>query len=356
MKRIMKRDLSPHIQTLQNTAVAIGADHVIPFSDLTAEELQQFLHGWQTLSPERRREILKQMVEVTVEYFEYNFDKIFRSFLHDPEADIRLLAVDGLWEDMHLQLIPDLCYLLENDSDYRVRAAAAMGLGRFVDAATMETIDSHTIAPAIDLLRARFNDPLERAPVRRRALESLSSGREDDIEILIESAYYADDPDLSQGALHAMGRTGDAHWVPFLLESMSQGIAELRCEAVEALGLIGDKRSVEHIGYLLQTEADPEVRLAAIIALGQIGGEKAREILAELVAGDDVDDAAAAETAISELEIYELSTHELVSAILESTDIEDEEDDENDDFDFWEDPLDAEIRRLLDDRDNWMRT
>ncbi|NOZ48635.1 MAG: HEAT repeat domain-containing protein, partial [Chloroflexi bacterium] len=340
----MTRDLSPYIKILQDPAQEIDYLQITPFSDLNSAELMQFRAGWATLTPGRQLEVLRVMVQVTEDYFEYDFGKIFAGLLHEPDPQIRLLAIEGLLEDDRPQLIPEICKLLETDSDPEVRAAAAGSLGRFIYAASIELIGERSVAAAKALLRTCYTDPHEALLVRRRALESLAASYEDDIDVLIESAYYADDADMYLSALFAMGRNGDRRWVPYLAEGLSHEIAELRLEAMRALGEIGDRESAMHIVQLLHRETDSEVRLAAIMALGRIGGDKAQEALNWLLTWEDEEIDAAVALALEEHALSDTSVIGIIDEILAEEGEEAIHDDE-----IWDDPLDAEIRRLYDE-------
>ena len=101
------------------------------------------------------------------------------------------------------------------------------------------------------------------------------------IEIVSRQDYpYA----TRRKAARILGEIGDPRAVPVLkmaLQDYDQRTT-LKQDALRALGTIGDQSAALDIGRLLNyslNTADSELRMAAIEALGQMGGTKAAEIL-----------------------------------------------------------------------------
>ena len=101
------------------------------------------------------------------------------------------------------------------------------------------------------------------------------------IEIVSRQDYpYA----TRRKAARILGEIGDPRAVPVLkmaLQDYDQRTT-LKQDALRALGTIGDQSAALDIGRLLNyslNTADAELRMAAIEALGQMGGTKAAEIL-----------------------------------------------------------------------------
>jgi len=64
--------------------------------------------------------------------FELNFGAVFRLGVIDEDAEVRAAAINGLWEDEDVRLVPLLVKTLLEDEAPAVRAAAARSLGRFI--------------------------------------------------------------------------------------------------------------------------------------------------------------------------------------------------------------------------------
>ena len=56
----------------------------------------------------RRLELLREMVEQAETHVDLNFHAVLRTLLADADAQVRRLAIEGLWEDEKPSLIPPL--------------------------------------------------------------------------------------------------------------------------------------------------------------------------------------------------------------------------------------------------------
>lgn len=176
--------------------------------------------------------------------------------LKDNDAGVRKAAVDELGKRSETQVIDALIATLQ-DSDIWVRGAAAKELGKFNDIRVLEPL----IAVLTDI----------DASFRYTVLK------------ILERLGW--NPEMNEnGARHwiLMG-----HWnkcveigapaVEPLIASISnyRDIAK-NCEAINALGRIGDVRAVEPLITILQNKnEDKKMLYAAILALGEIGDARA---------------------------------------------------------------------------------
>ena len=94
-------------------------------------------------------------------------------------------------------------------------------------------------------------------------------------------------------AARILGEIGDPRAVPVLkmaLQDYDQRTT-LKQDALRSLGTIGDQSAVPAIGRLLDRSlntADAELRMAAVEALGKMGGTKAAEILVNALGYYDI--------------------------------------------------------------------
>jgi HEAT repeat protein len=86
-----------------------------------------------------------------------------------------------------------------------------------------------------------------------------------------------------------MGLTADRRWLPILNDEMQSPSADFRAEAARAAGGLGSADSVDALQGLL-TDQDLEVAIAAVYALGQIGGDRAVELLTRLSENPDYEE------------------------------------------------------------------
>lgn len=271
-------------------------------SDLWPEQLGRLAGIWSQLPVGRRRQVVEMLADLVEDNIDLNFDAVLRFCLGDSDAQVRVQAVEGLWENNDRGLIGPLAGLIKDDPDEGVRAAAATALGRFAllaEAAELSDSDAERVDAA---LLSTVDDPKETLEVHRRALEAIGVRSLERVVELIKEAYYAEEPALKHSALFAMGRSADIRWFPLLLVELKSDDAEARYEAALACGELEDERAVPHLVSLMGDE-DIQVAVAAIEALGHIGGRLAQQVLRKMSTNPDQRLASAALEAMEELEL-----------------------------------------------------
>ncbi len=340
----MTRKLTDILLAISDENTKLKRKTLALLSDLNTQELAQFQTAWPTWTLARQLELLDALVKLAEDHIEYDYRAILRWTLHDSDSQVRIRSITGLWEDENPRLIPVFQRLL-HDTNFGVRAAAATALGQFIYWEETGMIESLLIEDAVQALWDRHSDEKENLLVRRRALEGIAASSQPGVARLIENALYNPEPELRISALYAMGRNADPRWIPYLLPILDQDDPTLRLEAVRSLGELEARAAVAPLIRLIANEIDAEVRLAALTALGQIGGEQARRALQAATEWDDEATVTAAEDALEELMAGEGNTFDLINQVLgyDKDEGEDQEDDYSDNF------LDEELRDLLDD-------
>ena len=148
------------------------------------------------------------------------------------------------------------------------------------------------------LLRVALDD--DDLAVRRHALESLAYSGEIAMRQLIEDAYYAPEEEMRISALNAMGRSADVRWRNLTRAELENPAPAMRAAAATASGALENRAAVPDLTDLLADDV-AEVKLAAIAALGQIGGKEVRELLEAMRLSDDPAEVEAADLALEEL-------------------------------------------------------
>lgn len=250
-------------------------------SDAPAEDLLAFKSRYLEQTDERRRVIMRHLADLTEENFRVDFSPIFTFSLQDDYAEVRLAALDGLWDNDNPALIQPIISLMENDAETRVRALAAATLGHYILMSEWGQFPSASADQAVDSLLAQWDMVHNEPAVRRSALESLGCSSHPRIRKLISEAYDSGNMDMQLSAVFAMGRSADPRWMDLLIDEMSSSDWEMRLEAARAAGEIGDPEAIPLLADLIYDE-EVEVRLAAITALGRVGGDRSSEILSQL--------------------------------------------------------------------------
>ena len=273
-------------------------------SDIGRESEESFLAAWQAIDTPRRRQIVRAMVTLAEDNVDLDFRDAFVACLDDQDALVRQSAIEGLWEDDRPRVMRRLLALLHEDEDEGVRATAALGLGRFAYQAALEELparDAHQLRETLVRAASDLDLPVE---VRRRALEGAGYFSGQDVDQAIAGAYATGAVPLKASALAAIGHSLDTRWLPIIQAELGSSDPALRFEAARAAGELGSEAAalVPLLVPLAQGD-DAEIYVAAIWALGQVGGEAARRVLRGLAKSDELARQAAASDALSELEL-----------------------------------------------------
>ncbi len=246
--------------------------------------------NWPKIDAERRRWIARALLETAEASFEVEFQTLCADILNDPDAQVRALAIDALWECHNPRLIDPLLKLATEDADHHVRARAAAALGPFVLQGELGRLHAETRNRMVEALAQLAGDEFEDLDVRRRATESIGYSQRPEAEAAIQAGLEATEARLRAGAMRAIGNSASPEWAAVVLAALDDEEAEIRFEAARAAGELALEEAVPELLRLAESN-DREIRLEAIWALGEIGGRRAVRAL-ELVAShlDDEDD------------------------------------------------------------------
>ncbi len=278
------------------SALALAA-----LSDMEPEDQASFEATWKDLPLERRRKVVSTMIELAEDDVKLVYNIPFFHMLDDPDAQVRGRAIEGLWEDETRDFLSKLLTMLTNDPDETVREKAALGLSHFAYLAELGKFKGRLVERMREELFAQCTSENSSVYVRRRCIEALGYFGQDDRTLkLIDNAYASDDDLVKQSALKAMGRSVNKRWLPEVGKELSSREPALRYEAATAAGELASEELLQPIIGLVEDE-DREVQLAAIWALGQIGGPEANRMLNLLNKSEDETLATAATEALAEI-------------------------------------------------------
>ena len=268
---------------------------LIELSNLSPDELGLFSRAWPKVPAERKHKVMERLVVMAEDNAELDFSSIFRLCFKDPDDVVRQKAITGLWEFEDRSLILSLIELLNSDSSGHVRASAASALGKFAALAQ----DGKILSKDGELVKAclikALQDKKEWLEVRRRALEAAAPFNTPDVNEYIHWAYGSDDLSLKSSSLYAMGTTGEPQWLALLFKELQSPNPPIRYEAANACGVMDEEEAAPHLIPLLNDD-DLQVQLAAITALGKVGGPLAKRALRRCLKKEDpvMEDAARA--------------------------------------------------------------
>jgi len=267
-----------YLAELGDEGQPLRATRLVHLSDLADEREKAFLDAWPQIQTERRRQVVGQLVELAEDNVELNFDAISLACLSDADPQVRALAIRGLWEYEHRDLIEPLIGMLQSDDSAFVREEAALGLGRFVLQCEFGSLPDRYFRQVEQALRRAIDDDGQELEVRGRALEAIGACSLPWVREAIDRAYRSNNHRLRVSGIHAMGRNCDPSWLPILFRELKSEDPEMRYEAALACGSLAEEAAVPHLAPLLEDE-DIEVMEATIAALGEIGGRQARSVL-----------------------------------------------------------------------------
>jgi hypothetical protein len=312
----MKNPLDALLDELGEGTQMPSRESLYLLSNLDTDDAERVRAAWPELEIDLRRRLVTTLVEVAEADFETNFGAVFRIGLDDKDAEVRKKSIDGLWEDQDVRLVPPLTTRL-HDEAVSVRAAAATSLGRFVLLGELGKIRPAPFAQAYEALLTVCQDATEHFEVKRRTLESLSYVGTEDIVALIREAYIASEEKVRISAVFSMGRSADTQWAPQVKQELFSPNPEMRYEAARACGELQLSDTVSDLEELAE-DVDPEVQEAALWALGQIGGDKAREILQSYCTTESEALCLAAKAALDELEFLHGDLKDFFDRLVEN--------------------------------------
>ncbi len=273
-------------------------------SDLEPGDAKLLADAWPKISLRRREALLEDMEESHLADDLMWFEEVARIALNDTQPVIRKRAVQILREYELVDMFPLFIELTEHDPDAEVRAAAAESLSPYVYMGEVDDLSPKKLQKVEECL-LRVLSGTDVPLVRRKALEAMGYSSRKEIVDLINQAYVSPDTDWLVSAIAAMGRSANSHWNPHVIKMLDNKRPVVRAEAASAAGELEIKEATTKLLELL-TDVDLDVRMAAIWALSQVGGEGVRHTLEQMLeTTDDDEEAEQLENALENLEFTE---------------------------------------------------
>lgn len=191
-----------------------------------------------------------------------------RPALGDDNPAVRRSVAWALGELMAMDVLPELCRMVESDPDAGVRQGVAWGLGQLRHEAAVTSL--------ICVITS------EHAGLRGDATWALGQIRDPRaVPSLLAALDVENDAGVENRIVWTLGQIKDQRAAPVLHRKLfTSGSAEIRARCAQALGSIGDARSGTVVLERLIAETDPQTREALIHALGELRWEAARDYLA----------------------------------------------------------------------------
>jgi HEAT repeat protein len=322
------------IEALLDESTPFSPRYLNRLSDLDPADVSLFAETWPKVSLRRRQALLEDLEELHLADDLLCFEEVGRVALKDNEPGVRRRAIQILREYELVDLLPTFMDISEHDPDADVRATSAAALATYIYMGEVEDISPKKLRQVEECL-LRLTSNSDNTLVRRRALEALGFSSRKEVVGLIEQAYASPDIGWLATALFAMGRSANPRWNRLVLKMLTHKRPTVRAEAASAAGDLEIKAAVPILLELLE-DVDPDVRLASIWALSQVGGEGVRSALENMLEETvDDDEADQIEKALENLDFTEEMRNLALLEIPEDGNEPDDssEDDNDDDLD-----------------------
>ena len=310
----MTQDISDPIDALKRLIDAV-AQQRLPLNreDLHAvsslrpgldEQLRAVLG---VLDESGRFALVGELLEAMADGGGLEFTAVFTAALKDDDLPVRGLAAAGLaaceTPEATAALLASASASQEDDA---VRTEAVSALGEVALRVELGWASAEDAGGVVGALRAIAEDLREEPDLRAAAIAAAAVAHEDWVATLIDDAYASEDPALRLGAIQAMGRNADPIWLPSLEAALFADETDERSAAAAAIGELGLEDGAPPLLDLLDEDlAEIDVMIAAVRALGAIGGEEAIERLTQLRTHPDEQLRDAAHEAIEEAALLE---------------------------------------------------
>jgi HEAT repeat protein len=282
-----KPSSAPPLADLLRDPEARLTDNILrQFSDIDPATLKAVLPVWWDLEPDRRRSAVSRMADLFEEDTRLSFEDFAHAAITDPDALARAASIRLLNDSENPDDATLLVDILKGDPDLDPRLEAARALGSFVELAELEELDPESSARVEEALlqTLRQSGP---AQLQRAALESLGYSSTPATAELISDYLAHADPHWVASALTAVERSGDTRWNDQVVELLTSPDDDVRQAASEAAGSLNIEAAGPLLLKLLEDEEDPDVYLAMIWSLSQIGGEDVEVTLESLIGETD---------------------------------------------------------------------
>ncbi|CAN5784743.1 hypothetical protein BH23CHL2_BH23CHL2_29180 [soil metagenome] len=300
MPRLQRRStgedsLAEAIDTLTRDGAAAAT--VEPLSDLSLPAARYLRKRWGDWPRSTRLAVVSEMASLGEEDVRFSFERALLVALSDEDPDVRLAAVEALWESEATALLNELLRRADVETETRVRRSLLRTIGRFARLAVEGRLDADQRRRIEELLvDAALRDSSE--DIQLEAMVAVAYLQPVAIASQIEDAYDQGHDEAREQALRAMGRFGGQQWSSRVIDALRAGDSDQRVEAARAAPYVEDRRVVPYLYEAAEDDERPDIQFAALRALGEIGGPEIRSFLEEMRDSTSGDVSQAADNAL----------------------------------------------------------
>lgn len=296
-------DLINLIKNISDDNIPYKYSELIHISHIKREHLEFFFKNWYKISKPRKIDLLKKFILLSEENLDLDYSPIFIKLLKDNDHQVKQLALEGLWEYEDREIIDPVISLLNQNYPNEVRVSAVALLGIFITNALDNKVIKRDAEKIVANLKLIFKSD-ENLNIRKKVLESLSPYEDEEINSFIYEAYESNDIEFKKSGIFSMGETYKEKWLPQILYELQSPHPSIRFEAVNAYSKLCNSNKISEIAKLIKDD-DNEVRLAAINAIGIIGGPSSKSFLRKISKDSDSVSTEAAKEILKNIESEE---------------------------------------------------
>lgn len=205
-----------------------------------------------------------------------------KEFALDQKQDreVRESAIYSLKEIKGEESLDLFIQIAKNDPDEKIRSTALYWIGQSANR------DPEKV---FKIYKEFLQDKNQPTKVRESVIYSLSQLRHEGVaDLLIQTAKNEQEERLQSSAIYYIGQLGKKGSKSIeTLVTLFEGMPKDRSKPLEnilyAIASVGTEQSVEFLGKVAKTHENYDVRRQAVYYLGNIGGEKARAVLYEIL-------------------------------------------------------------------------
>lgn len=230
------------------------------------------------------------------------YDAILKSLGGSLEDDVRLAALDALWQSGDERALDALIGMYDDKASPTFKKKIIFGLSQFESPkasmklrqiaegdADMEArkdaifwIVESGGDDAIDLLESLMS-PDQPVEIQKKVVFAYSQLDEAGVDPLINIAKTSEHKDVRKDAVFWLGQTGGPKVVAFYADLLNNsGEPEVQKQALFGLHEMGDSASIRKLGDIARSHESIELRKEAIFWIGQTGSSQATDIIASV--------------------------------------------------------------------------
>ena len=269
--------------------------------DLRADEQAELAEFWSLVPQARRLRVAVACREMAQDNPAFRGGALFRFLTNDADPQVRTAAMDGLGLDPDLASLEALLAQSEDETDDWVRLAAAETLGRFMLEGELKSWpEGMQTSAAARLIDWSVEDVPDLVAV---TLANLGYCGLEQVRETLVANLLSEWEVRREAALAGIANSADRSWEPVVLGIWrGDPDLEVRAAALRAAGRLGLQGFLDICLNVVEFEEEPELRLGAIAALGDLGGLVAWRALAYAGETTDEEQRLAVEMALERLE------------------------------------------------------